>query len=106
VIPRGGRGGGPAAVTVMAPPPAAAAAAAAPVSIPTSSTAGNSTAAAAEWTADEQARLETALKTVPAGLSKAERWEKIAAIVGTRSRGACARRFKALRAQLRSAGGR
>ena len=99
VIPRGGRADWQAS--------AASAAAGVSASKP-DTTADDSTVAAAEWTADEQARLEMALKSVPpsAGLSKGERWDKIAGIVGTRSRGACAKRFKALRAQLRSADGR
>lgn len=61
------------------------------------------------WTAEEQVRLETALRSFPSipgsgSAGQRERWDKVAAAVGTRSRGECVRRYKELRAALRRAG--
>lgn len=46
------------------------------------------------WTSDEQKLLEQALKTYPAAAE--ERWDKIAAVVKTRSKKDCMRRYKEL----------
>uniref|UniRef100_A0A0A9X5L4 DnaJ subfamily C member 2 n=1 Tax=Lygus hesperus TaxID=30085 RepID=A0A0A9X5L4_LYGHE len=46
------------------------------------------------WTADEQKLLEQALKTYPS--SAEERWDKIAAVVKSRSKKECMRRYKEL----------
>ncbi|BES93189.1 dnaJ homolog subfamily C member [Nesidiocoris tenuis] len=46
------------------------------------------------WTSDEQKLLEQALKTYPA--STEERWDKIAAVVKTRTKKDCMKRYKEL----------
>lgn len=48
----------------------------------------------APWSADEQKMLEQAIKTYPA--SEGERWEKIAAVIKTRSKKDCMKRYKEL----------
>ena len=48
------------------------------------------------WTEIEQKKLEHGLRTVPKTISKDERWDKIAAIVGTRTRKECIFRFNEL----------
>lgn len=54
----------------------------------------------AEWSQEEQSKLEAALKQYPASLEKNERWRKISAAVPTRSKKECVTRYKYLRAQV------
>ena len=51
-----------------------------------------------EWSADEQAALERALKSV--GKDVEDRWEQIAALVGSKSKKQCVARFKHIREQI------
>ena len=51
-----------------------------------------------EWSADEQAKLERALKAV--SKDKEDRWEEIAALVGSKSKKQCVQRFKHIREQI------
>ena len=51
-----------------------------------------------EWSADEQAALEKALKTV--GKDKEGRWDEIATLVSTKNKKQCIARFKQIREQI------
>ena len=51
-----------------------------------------------EWTDDEQSAFESALRTVPRDVD--DRWERIAAVVSSKSKAQCIRRFKEIRAQI------
>uniref|UniRef100_A0A1I8AVH4 DnaJ homolog subfamily C member 2 n=1 Tax=Steinernema glaseri TaxID=37863 RepID=A0A1I8AVH4_9BILA len=53
-----------------------------------------------EWTAAEQKKLEEGLKAYPS--SDPERWDKIAAMVGNRSKKDCMRRYKKLVEMIRN----
>lgn len=55
---------------------------------------------AADWTADQQKRLEAALQRHPASLDKNERWRLIAEDVPGKTKGQCVERFKYLREQV------
>jgi hypothetical protein len=61
-------------------------------------TAISSTAENDSWSADEQQKLELALKSV--GKDAADRWEQIAAKVGTKSKKQCIARFKFIRDEI------
>lgn len=52
------------------------------------------------WTVEEQRKFEEALREVPRTLSKEKRWTEISRRVG-KSRSACVKRFKQLRASLK-----
>ena len=51
-----------------------------------------------EWSADEQAALERALKSV--SKEAEDRWEQISAVVGSKSKKQCVARFKHIREQI------
>ena len=51
-----------------------------------------------EWSADEQASLERALKSI--GKEREDRWEAIAALVGSKSKKQCVSRFKHIRESI------
>jgi len=55
---------------------------------------------AAEWTAEQQKALESALQRHPASVDKNERWRLIAEDVPGKSKAQCVERFKFLREQL------
>ena len=54
-----------------------------------------------EWRDEEQAAFESALRTVPRDMD--DRWERIAALVSSKSKAQCIRRFKEIRAQIMTA---
>ena len=51
-----------------------------------------------EWTADEQRKLEEALRKFPRTMDKKARWKAIGAAVGSKSARECINRFKEIRA--------
>ena len=51
-----------------------------------------------EWSDEEQSAFESALRTVPRDVD--DRWERIAAVVSSKSKAQCIRRFKEIRAQI------
>ena len=60
---------------------------------------------AEDWTPEQQAALQQALKDVPATMEAGERWKKIAELVPGKSKKECVARFKALKAALAGVGG-
>lgn len=56
---------------------------------------------AAEWSADQQKALETALQKFPATLDKNERWKLVAEEVPGKSKKECVERFKFIREQMK-----
>ena len=56
---------------------------------------------AVEWSVEEQSKLENALKSFP--VSDPERWDKIAAAIGTRSKKECVARFKEIALAIKAA---
>lgn len=85
---------------------AAAAAAASAASVPkaaspkAASQPAEPQAVSAEWSAEQQKALETALQKHPASLDKNERWRLIAEDVPGKTKSQCVERFKFLREQL------
>ena len=56
------------------------------------------TAAQVEWTAEEQTKLENALREFPRTMDKKDRWKAIGNAVGSKSARECIQRFKEIRA--------
>lgn len=61
----------------------------------TAATAPAAAKAAEEWSAEEEVKLVKALKEVPK--DAADRWDQVAAAVGTKSKTECARKFKQMK---------
>lgn len=57
-----------------------------------------------EWSPDQQAALQQALKDVPASIEPGERWTRIAGLVPGKTKKECVARFKALKAALAGGG--
>ena len=57
-----------------------------------------------EWSDEEQSAFESALRTVPRDVD--DRWERIAALVSSKSKAQCIRRFKEIRAQILASTGK
>lgn len=64
----------------------------------------SSVSASVEWNGDEQHRLESALVTHSSALEPRQRWQLIAADVGSKTAGQCIARFKFIRETLKSGG--
>lgn len=97
------RGQAAAAVTAPAAPPAPAAApaAAAPVAAaPAPAVTSAAAAETAEWSQDDELALVKALKDIPKDAS--DRWDRVAAAVGTKSKVACARKFKEMKEKFKA----
>lgn len=58
-------------------------------------------ASEAEWSTDQQKRLEVALRTFPASAG-AERWDRIAEQVPGKTKAECVRRYKEIAAALKA----
>jgi DnaJ family protein C protein 2 len=90
------------AAAVLTPAAAAAAAAAAAEAAPEAAAAAAPAAAApaAEWREAEEVALVKALKDVPK--DAADRWERVAAAVGSKGKAQCARRFKEMKEKFKA----